>query len=116
MSQFDQVLSDFVMLSAARVPASRDERKSKHPEDVSCAYAVSGSSLESFFPLNSLLAEMGKIETVWVEFPDATWQRKYSRDGSIRPCSPSQAQGRSGFAHHDKMKTAFNQIETLPFI
>jgi len=52
------------MLSAARVPASRDERKSKNPEDVSCAYAVSGSSLESFFPLNSLLAEMGKIETV----------------------------------------------------
>jgi len=41
-------------------------------------------------------------QTVLVELPDAAWQRIHSRDGSTRPCSPSQAQVRSGFAHHDR--------------
>jgi len=61
------------MLSAARVPASWDERKSKHPEDVSGTHAVSGSSLEEFFLRIHLLAEIEGTETVWVELPDATW-------------------------------------------
>lgn len=36
------------MLSAARVPASRDERKSKHPEDVSCTLRFQGVLLKNF--------------------------------------------------------------------
>jgi len=34
-----------VVLSAARVPGSRDERKSKDPEDMSPCHTVPGSSL-----------------------------------------------------------------------
>lgn len=48
-----------VFLSAARVPAGRDERKSKDPEDVSTCHTASGSSLENIFSETPLT---GKIE------------------------------------------------------
>lgn len=46
---FDEILSGPVILSAARVPAGRDERKSKDPEDVSSAIRLQGVLLKTAF-------------------------------------------------------------------
>jgi hypothetical protein len=37
------------MLSVARVRRSRDERKSKHPDSLSCAIPIRGVLLETIF-------------------------------------------------------------------
>jgi len=47
VSQFDQTLSGLVVLSAARVRQSRNERKSKHPENVSSPMTI---LLDAFSP------------------------------------------------------------------
>jgi len=41
------------MLSAARVPAQQDERKSKRPERLSSAMPIQGVLLETIFCLKS---------------------------------------------------------------
>ena len=76
-----------------------------------------------------MLAEIRGIETVWVELPDAAWAEEIFSgwfDSPLLPFPPqrakiarvggaaSQAQGRSGCAHHDKMKTAFIKLRHYP--
>jgi hypothetical protein len=55
VSQFARNVFGCVILSAARVRRSRDERKSKDPENVSSAIQVQGILLKNIFSSESFI-------------------------------------------------------------
>jgi len=92
-----------VFLSAARIPASRGERKSKDPEDVYPAIQLQGVLLKHFSePCLPAAIENSAIR-IQLEFPDATLTKDASSDVSTRSRSPAltqRAKMRAGRFNH----------------
>src|SRR6476469_6792897 len=94
-----------VFLSAARIPASRGERKSKDPEDVYPAIQLQGVLLKHFSePCLPAAIENSAIR-IQLEFPDATLTK-----GCLLRCFNSLALSRS----HPARKDACREIQSLP--